>query len=189
MDKISYYRDRRHNYLVATIQGFVTRTVRAGLRGKGFRYDYDSRTYRAPYSENAESYLSFLEKVCKEKEEEKQQKKKEKEKETTATAYPSPSKPKKKTCFELFMEGVSIHNIAIINGIKESTVYGHLIQNVADGQLDYHKLMSEERFLMLKDYLVAQDSVTRLKPLKEAAPFEVDYWEIILVLDLINKAH
>ena len=46
--------------------------------------------------------------------------------------------------------------------------------------------MAPERFTQIKKYLESVPELTRLTPMKERAPFEVEYWELRLVSGLIK---
>ena len=163
MDKISFYRDR--NYLVASIQGYVSQKVIDGLRDRGFRYDKEIRVYRAPFSERAESYLNYLDKVCKDK---------------LANKAVVSSKPVKKTYLDYFNEGLSAEEIAMAKNVKVRTVYENLLKYAEEGSLDHRSLMDKKRFDMIREYLQDKD-LSFLTPLVDNAPFAVEYWEVKLV--------
>ena len=168
MDKISFYRDR--NYLVASIQGYVSPKVIDGLRDRGFRYDKEIRVYRAPFSERAESYLNYLDKVCRDK--------------MAAKAAVS-SKPLKKSYLDYFNEGLSVEEIAVAKNVKVSTVYENLLKCAEEGSLDHRSIMDEKRFDMIREYLQDKD-LSFLTPLVVNAPFDVEYWEIRLVRSYVS---
>lgn len=65
MYKIQYSRDRTRNELVLGFQGFLPKGVVNNLKEKGFRLDWSSKTGRAHYSEEAESYVKYLEEAGK----------------------------------------------------------------------------------------------------------------------------
>ena len=106
MDKITFYHDRHNNTISVAIQGFVTPRVRQGLRDRDFRWNKESNTYKAPYTEKAESYCSFLEDVCRKK---------------SLKSSKGPT-PKRKTYYDLFCDGKSIEEIARMNDSKPENV-------------------------------------------------------------------
>lgn len=170
MNRITYFKDR--NYLVASIQGYVSQTVRKGLFNRGFRYDGQTRVHRAPYSEEAESYLKFLEKVWRERDEEK--------------AAARASRPQRQPYLDLFNAGHSIEDIASINAVHVQTVYDNLIKSVEERRLDPDRLIDEGRLELVEEYLCEKDDWSHLKPLKEEAPFRIEYWEIKLAIMLMK---
>lgn len=169
MDRIIFFKDR--NYLVASIQGYVSPRVIEGMKERGFCYDRDTRVYRAPYSERAESYVKYLDEMCRKKEENK----------PAIRTY----RPKRLPYLELFNDGLSIEEIAAKNDVTESTVYENLLKSINEGKLDYHRLMSDDRLHMIQNYLSQKES-PYLRQLKDEAPFELDYWEIKLAQYLMN---
>lgn len=169
MDKITFYRDRLKNTISVAIQGFVTSRVRQGLKDRGFRWNRESNTYTAPCTEEAESYCRFLEEVCQNK----------------ALSSKEPS-PKRKTYYDLFCEGYSVEEIARINNSKPENVLSRLSEKVIDGTINYTSIMAPKRFTQIKKYLESVPELTRLTPMKERAPFEVEYWELRLVSGLIK---
>lgn len=171
MEKITFYRDRNH--LVVSIQGYVTQKVMEGLRDRGFRYDRSIKVYRAPYTERAESYLNYLDNVCREKA----------EKEAVKS-----SKPIKKTYLDYYVEGLSVDDIAAVKNVKVNTVYENLLKCIEDGRLDYRSIISECRFNMIREYLQDKD-LSYLTPLVENAPFSVEYWEIKLVRTFMRSGN
>ena len=168
MDRITFFRDR--NYLVASIQGYVSPRVKEGMKDRGFRYDMDTRVYRAPYTERAESYVKYLDEMCRNRAEEKANR---------------PSKPQRMPYLALFNDGLSIEEIAVKNDVREATVYENLLKSIAEGKLDYHRLMSDDRLHMIQNYL-NQKECQYLRQLKDEAPFNLDYWEIKLAQYLMK---
>jgi ATP-dependent DNA helicase RecQ len=80
--------------------------------------------------------------------------------------------------YELYSKGISIREISETRGLSEITVQNHLIRSVEEGNpIDWAKIISpdQESLIVEKVYELGTEM---LKPLKEALPYEIDYFQI-----------
>ncbi|MGO4886854.1 DNA helicase RecQ [Anaerobacillus sp. MEB173] len=91
-------------------------------------------------------------------------------------------KPSHHTTFELVKQGMSIHDIANEREITVTTAMNHLIKcHEEDLDIDLEQFVSPEHKVLILE-VIEQVGAERLKPIKEALPEEVEYYEIRIVL-------
>ena len=100
---------------------------------------------------------------------------------------PKKSKPKKEGTHDqtlsLFMQGLSISEIALHKNIAESTVISHLIKLKTDGKpIDLSHLITAQEIELVKNIVSTLKEPTGLKPIYEALNGELDYDKIKLAL-------
>ena len=100
---------------------------------------------------------------------------------------PKKSKPKKEGTHDqtlsLFMQGLSISEIALHKNIAESTVISHLIKLKTDGKpIDLSHLITAQEIELVKNIVSNLKEPTGLKPIYEALNGELDYDKIKLAL-------
>ena len=83
---------------------------------------------------------------------------------------------------KLFKEGLSIPDIAKKRGLVRGTIEFHLSSFVAQGEIDIYDLISEKRFLELKNKM-EQLTYENLTDLKSKLNNEYSYFELKLVLN------
>ena len=83
---------------------------------------------------------------------------------------------------KLFKEGLSIPDIAKKRGLVKGTIEFHLSSFVAQGEIDIYDLISEKRFLELKNKM-EQLTYENLTDLKSKLNNEYSYFELKLVLN------
>jgi ATP-dependent DNA helicase RecQ len=82
------------------------------------------------------------------------------------------------TTYQLFCEGTPIKDICKVRGLSEITVQNHLIRAASEGNpIEWSQIISddEEAVIIEKIYELGTEM---LKPLKEALPDKIDYFQI-----------
>ena len=83
---------------------------------------------------------------------------------------------------KLFKDGLSIPDIAKKRGLVKGTIELHLSSFIAQGEIDIYDLISEKRFLELKNKM-EQLTYENLTDLKSKLNNEYSYFELKLVLN------
>ncbi|KKI93805.1 hypothetical protein WQ54_01770 [Bacillus sp. SA1-12] len=82
------------------------------------------------------------------------------------------------TSYQLFRDGQTIKEISESRGISVITVQNHLIRAMEEGNpIDWSEIMTEELEALITEK-INELGTDMLKPLKEALPDEVDYFQI-----------
>ena len=87
----------------------------------------------------------------------------------------------KQASFELFQEGKSVDEVAQARGLATSTIYGHLLPYLAEGQLEATQLVTSDRIKSIRE-AVRVHGESSLKTLKTALDESISYEEIRVVL-------
>lgn len=97
------------------------------------------------------------------------------------------SKPDTKLLsLKLFNEGKTIQEIAMLRGLVESTIYGHISYYIANGEIEITKVLSADRVDDVIYYL-SKNKCLSLRDLYEGANKEYTYEELKLVLCHMEK--
>ncbi|WP_226665951.1 DNA helicase RecQ [Metabacillus litoralis] len=84
--------------------------------------------------------------------------------------------------FELYNKGQEIEDISNKRGLSEITVQNHIIRSVEEGHsIDWSKIFTEKQEILIKEKIEELDTEL-LKPLKEALPKEINYFQIKAVI-------
>jgi ATP-dependent DNA helicase RecQ len=83
--------------------------------------------------------------------------------------------------FNLYKEGKSIEEIAKERNLAITTIEGHLASFVANGELDIHEIVSEEKQNLINEAVKIYGRES-FKILKENLPQEITYGEIRMVM-------
>ena len=87
----------------------------------------------------------------------------------------------KQASFDLFQEGKTVEEVAQVRGFAASTIYGHLLPYLADGQLEVTQLIASDRAAAIRE-AVEVHGESSLKTLKTALDDDISYEEIKVVL-------
>ena len=105
--------------------------------------------------------------------------------------YTETKKPKRTTheqTFDLFMDGLSVADIAVTRNLSENTIYSHLMKKHAEGEeLDLNQFVSAGEIGKIEE---AKSSLTDAKGLKDFFEYfeeELPYWKIKLGLYLLER--
>lgn len=103
----------------------------------------------------------------------------------------TPKKKKSKTneqSFNLFLQGKSVKEIADQRDLTEGTIYKHLADFVAIGEIDVKELIDEQKIEEIKKACKGMD-LKKLSPIKNRLGNEYSYDEIKLVLNSMKEQH
>ena len=92
----------------------------------------------------------------------------------------------KKQSFELFMEGMTIEDIALKRGFVYSTIFGHLSSYALTGEIPVNALLDDATKAQIETAIL-QFGGDDLLALKTKLPDTVDFNELRLVRDLLVK--
>jgi ATP-dependent DNA helicase RecQ len=92
----------------------------------------------------------------------------------------------KKQSFELFMEGMTIEDIALKRGFVYSTIFGHLSSYALTGEIPVNALLNDDTKAQIETAIL-QFGGDDLLALKTKLPDTVDFNELRLVRDLLVK--
>lgn len=106
-------------------------------------------------------------------------KKKKQEKKTEAEKE---KKPSKEQTFELFKQGLSLEEIAMLRKYTITTLEGHLAAYVATGDIDINRLVSPEKQSIITKALEGFNKAVGLNVIKSALPQDISFSEIKYVL-------
>ena len=87
----------------------------------------------------------------------------------------------KQASFDLFQEGKTIEEVATIREMVPSTIYGHLLPFLAEGQLSLEQFMSGDRIRVIREAIKVHGQ-SSLKTLKTALDENISYDDIKAVL-------
>lgn len=107
--------------------------------------------------------------------------------ESHTTRHDSSEKASHLVTYEMFSEEKDIPMIAATRGLSVSTVEGHILKSIEEGLLkDVDRLMSDdtENTILEQANSIGDE---KLKPLKEALPEEISYFQIKAVLTKKRK--
>lgn len=88
--------------------------------------------------------------------------------------------------FKLFQSGKSVAEISALRGLTVGTIEGHLAHFVRIGELDVLRLISEERFDMIRE-AIKRTSASGLNPVKAQLGDDVTYSEIRFVMSAVRR--
>lgn len=89
--------------------------------------------------------------------------------------------------YEMFNSGMSIEDIARERGLQPNTIFSHLASFVAEGRMDYRKLMPEAHFNEIDTYIRHHPNTQTITEIKEAVSQDITFSEIRLVCE-VRKA-
>ncbi len=99
-------------------------------------------------------------------------------------------KPKKEntklSSLKMFKSGMSIPEIATQRELVAGTIESHLASYIPTGEVDIFDLISEEKFLTIKDQ-VSKTKYDNLTELKRKLKDEYSYFELKIVVNELNK--
>jgi ATP-dependent DNA helicase RecQ len=101
-------------------------------------------------------------------------------------------KPEKKSTFvqtlELYLEGLTIEEMAAARNLSEQTIYGHLAKLYEDGlPVDLNKYVTEYEVNRVKEIRKKLNNTSQLKPIYDALEGQVEYRKIGLALSVLSK--
>ena len=97
----------------------------------------------------------------------------------TKVKEPKPPKvPSREQSLQLYMEGLSIEEIARRRELSQQSIFSHLLSFVKSGEVDIHDLVPEEHLLAIVAYYEEHPKETMLSPCYEALEHNVPYDEI-----------
>ncbi|WP_339626961.1 DNA helicase RecQ [uncultured Maribacter sp.] len=104
----------------------------------------------------------------------------------------APAKKSKKATheqtFELFSDGLTVTEIAIVRNLSENTIYGHLMKKHAEGEeLDLNQFVSVEEVAKIENAKSELTDATGLKDYYEFFEEQIPYWKIKLGLYLLDS--
>ncbi|MBU9713605.1 DNA helicase RecQ [Evansella tamaricis] len=89
--------------------------------------------------------------------------------------------------FNLFKQGMSIREIANSRGIADSTVESHLLRALEDNlSIERERIITEEEIQLIRDTITSIGLENGLKPLKEALPEEISYFQLRFLLKTVE---
>lgn len=96
-----------------------------------------------------------------------------------------PKKDTKRASYELFLQGMSIQEIAGERGLAVTTIEGHLAHYVGTGELDVHELVNQDKIAVIQQAAnnLGKDS---LKVIKDHLGDAFSYGEIRLVVESLR---
>ena len=86
----------------------------------------------------------------------------------------------------LFKEGKSIEDISRSRGLKEATIYNHLINCCGDDYITYDKFMDELEYKTIMERLNSYEVLPNLSTIRTGMPRSITYPKIKLVIALRN---
>jgi uncharacterized protein YpbB len=93
----------------------------------------------------------------------------------------------KEQTFELFKQGLSLQEIALVRKFAISTLEGHLAPYVASGEIPIDKLVSQEKQAKILAALQNFKKESGLNPIKSSLPSDISFADIRFVLAHKNK--
>jgi len=101
---------------------------------------------------------------------------------------PKSSLPTHEVSFNYFSEGNSVKEIAMKRGLKETTIYSHLMKMHELGKnIDFHQFLSAEEISKIEKAKNELESPETLKPYFEYFNQEMPYWKIKFGLYLMDS--
>ena len=93
-----------------------------------------------------------------------------------------------KVSLNMFNEGKTLSEIAKERNMAVSTIYGHLMYYVKEGELSLEDIIPTEKIQIIKSYILNQENPKELtlRSIRDALGKEYDYGEIRAVLDDIE---
>jgi ATP-dependent DNA helicase RecQ len=105
--------------------------------------------------------------------------------------YTASKKPKHTTheqTFELFMDGLSVADIAVTRNLSENTIYSHLMKKHAEGEeLDLNQFVSAGEIGKIEEAKSYLTDANGLKDFFEYFEAQLPYWKIKLGLYLLER--
>ena len=104
----------------------------------------------------------------------------------------APAKKSKKATheqtFDLFSDGLTVTEIAVVRNLSENTIYGHLMKKHAEGEeLDLNQFVSVEEVAKIENAKSELTDATGLKDYYEFFEEQIPYWKIKLGLYLLDS--
>ncbi len=90
---------------------------------------------------------------------------------------------------QLVAQGLTPEQIAAQRGLTIGTIYSHLAQLIAQGQVDVNRVVSQELQKQIRAAIEAVGSAGYLAPLKARLPEEIDYAQIRCVVEAWKREH
>lgn len=95
--------------------------------------------------------------------------------------------PKVKThevSYNMFMEGMTVAQIAAERGLTAGTVFGHLARYAADGLIDIGQLIPQEHIDELRRYMLEHPGASSIGEIKASVSPQITYDEIRFVVNV-----
>ncbi|APH05424.1 DNA helicase RecQ [Bacillus weihaiensis] len=84
--------------------------------------------------------------------------------------------------FQMYRDGNSISSISEERGLSEITVQNHIVRSIEEGEeVDWTKIVTKEEERLIKEQVISLETEL-LKPIKEALPQEISYFQIKAVI-------
>lgn len=109
-------------------------------------------------------------------------KEKKKKKEADPGTEKEEKKPSKEQTFELFKQGLSLEEIAMVRKFTTTTLEGHLAAYVATGDIEIDKVVPREKQTLILKALDNFNKSAGLNAIKGALPADISFSEIRYVL-------
>ena len=93
--------------------------------------------------------------------------------------------PTDKITFDLFIQGKSVDEIALIRSLKVNTVYEHVILNLPDENVKFDRFMSEREYNKIKDVCILLGKDALLKTIKDSMNEDVSFENIKIVKKML----
>lgn len=88
--------------------------------------------------------------------------------------------------YQLFKEGSTVSEISKARGFTEITIQNHIIRSITEGHpIEWEKIMTAEQETMIVEKIY-ELGTELLKPLKEALPHEISYFQIKATICKMN---
>ena len=98
-----------------------------------------------------------------------------------------PKIPTKEVSFNLYQQGMTVDQIAAERGFTKGTIIGHLTSYVKEGKVGLRALISSAHEKKIREFMEAHPEMEHFSEIKEALGTGIDYYEIKLIRDLMEK--
>ena len=98
-----------------------------------------------------------------------------------------PKTPTREISYNLYKQGMTLEQIAAERGFVKDTIAGHLASYVKEGKIGLRALISSAHEKKIRDFMKAHPELEHFSEIKEALGAGIDYYEIKLVHDLMER--
>ena len=88
----------------------------------------------------------------------------------------------KECTYNLFKAGKSVEEVAKERGLKASTIMGHLIPYIQNGEVKLEDVIDEKKIDIIKRIIKVKGTDGGMTPIKELCPSSITYNDILLVI-------
>jgi hypothetical protein len=97
-----------------------------------------------------------------------------------------PKEDTRKISYDLFESGKTIEEIAVLRGMTNNTIEGHLTHYVGLGILDIYRLVTPEKVARISEYFLKKENL-KLGPAKEALGDSISWDELRMVAAFLQN--